>query len=513
MLTLEGLSKTYKTGDAALSDVTLNVPKGQIMGLIGPSGAGKSTLIRCINRLVEPTSGKVMLGEVNLVGLSKADLRRQRRRIGMIFQEYALVERLTVMENVLSGRLGYVPFWRSFLRKYPASDIQRAYQLLDRVGLMDKADNRADALSGGQRQRVGIARALAQDPELLLVDEPTASLDPKTSRQIMRLLTEICAERGLPAIVNIHDVPLAQQFMQRIVGLRAGRVVFDGSPSDLTEEVLTTIYGEEDWNAMRQGEQEQNELPRRTRATAWPRWPDERARRYPTRWRRPPQIVTDRRWRIALQMGIVVYLVLAVGSVEVNWARFYDGLERGQRFIMGFLQPDFTSRWRDISQGLVESLTMTLTSTVVGVAISIPIGIGAARNIAPRVIYFICRVDHRRQPCAAGGDHRHLLRGDVRLRPLRGVPDADLRHDRLHRQAAGRRHRGDRRDPGRGRALDGRVVVAADQLRCAAAGHAAPDRPVALSSRHQFPRKRGDRDRGRGRDRCDAQHRHRPLRI
>jgi phosphonate transport system ATP-binding protein len=122
---------------------------------------------------------------------------------------------------------------------------------------MDKADNRADALSGGQRQRVGIARALAQDPELLLVDEPTASLDPKTSRQIMRLLTEICAERGLPAIVNIHDVPLAQQFMQRIVGLRAGRVVFDGSPSDLTEEVLTTIYGEEDWNEMRQGEQEQ----------------------------------------------------------------------------------------------------------------------------------------------------------------------------------------------------------------------------------------------------------------
>jgi phosphonate transport system ATP-binding protein len=259
MLTLEGLSKTYKTGDAALSDVTLNVPKGQIMGLIGPSGAGKSTLIRCINRLVEPTSGKVMLGDVDLVGLSKSDLRRQRRRIGMIFQEYALVERLTVMENVLSGRLGYVPFWRSFLRKYPAADIQRAYQLLDRVGLMDKANNRADALSGGQRQRVGIARALAQDPELLLVDEPTASLDPKTSRQIMRLLTEICAERGLPAIVNIHDVPLAQQFMQRIVGLRAGRVVFDGAPGELTETVLTTIYGEEDWNDMRRGDEEQKE--------------------------------------------------------------------------------------------------------------------------------------------------------------------------------------------------------------------------------------------------------------
>ncbi|MGS4946015.1 phosphonate ABC transporter ATP-binding protein [Meridianimarinicoccus sp. RP-17] len=257
MLHLEGLSKTYKTGDAALRDVTLTVPEGQIMGLIGPSGAGKSTLIRCINRLVEPTAGKVMLGDVDLVRLGKADLRRQRRRIGMIFQEYALVERLTVMENVLSGRLGYVPFWRSFLRKYPATDIQNAFRLLDRVGLMDKADNRADALSGGQRQRVGIARALAQEPELLLVDEPTASLDPKTSRQIMRLLTEICAERGLPAIVNIHDVPLAQQFMQRIVGLRAGRVVFDGTPDELTHDALTTIYGEEDWNAMRAGDDEQ----------------------------------------------------------------------------------------------------------------------------------------------------------------------------------------------------------------------------------------------------------------
>ena len=210
MLKLDGLSKTYKTGDTALSDVTLDVPKGQIIGLIGPSGAGKSTLIRCINRLVEPTSGKVILGDVDLASLGKGDLRRQRRRIGMIFQEYALVERLTVMENVLSGRLGYVPFWRSYMRKFPGADIQRAYALLDRVGLLQHADKRADALSGGQRQRVGIARALAQEPELLLVDEPTASLDPKTSRQIMRLLTEICTESGLPAIVNIHDVPLAQ---------------------------------------------------------------------------------------------------------------------------------------------------------------------------------------------------------------------------------------------------------------------------------------------------------------
>ena len=268
MLRIEELTKTYKTGDKALSEVTFDVPKGQVVGLIGPSGAGKSTLIRCINRLVEPTSGKVLLNDVNLPALRTGELRRTRRRIGMIFQEYALVERLTVMENVLSGRLGYVGFWRSFLRRYPASDITNAYRLLDRVGLISHADKRADALSGGQRQRVGIARALAQDPELLLIDEPTASLDPKTSRQIMRLIVEICRERGLPAIINIHDVVLAQQFSDRIIGLQAGRVVFDGPPAGLTEGVLTRIYGEEDWTAMRKGAAEDAEAEAEDKAQA-----------------------------------------------------------------------------------------------------------------------------------------------------------------------------------------------------------------------------------------------------
>ncbi|MPV86946.1 phosphonate ABC transporter ATP-binding protein [Ostreibacterium oceani] len=259
MLKIENLTKTYATGDKALSDVSLNIERGQVVGLIGPSGAGKSTLIRCINRLVAPTDGKVLLNDVDLVALSAKNLRRERRRIGMIFQEYALVERLTVMENVLSGRLGYVSFWRSFLRKFPAQDIQRAYALLDRVGLLAHADKRADALSGGQRQRVGIARALSQEPDVLLIDEPTASLDPKTSRQIMRLLTEICQERNLPAIINIHDVPLAKQFMQRIIGLRQGEVVFDGLPSELDENVLTQIYGEEDWHAVNQAEHDDDE--------------------------------------------------------------------------------------------------------------------------------------------------------------------------------------------------------------------------------------------------------------
>jgi len=233
MLVIDDLSKQYVTGDTALRGVSFTLQPGQLLGLIGPSGAGKSTLIRCVNRLVEPTGGSIRLRDVTLSSLSGADLRKARRRIGMIFQEYALVERLTVMENVLSGRLGYVGFWASWFRRFPEADIERAFALLDRVGLMDHVDKRADALSGGQRQRVGIARALAQDPELLLIDEPTASLDPKTSRQVMRLITELCAERGLAGIVNIHDVELAQMFLPRIIGLRAGEIVYDGPASGL----------------------------------------------------------------------------------------------------------------------------------------------------------------------------------------------------------------------------------------------------------------------------------------
>ena len=249
MLILEKLEKTYKTGDRALKAVDLEVPKGQVLALIGPSGAGKSTLIRCVNRLVEPTSGSVRLNGVELVSLGTRALRQVRRKMGMIFQEYALVERLSVMENVLSGRLGYVGFWRSYFRKFPQEDIDHAFRLLDRVGLADMVDKRADELSGGQRQRVGIARALIQNPELLLVDEPTASLDPKTSRQIMRLICELCKEQELAAIINIHDVMLAQMFAERIVGLQLGEIVYDGPPDRLGASVLTQIYGEEDWEA------------------------------------------------------------------------------------------------------------------------------------------------------------------------------------------------------------------------------------------------------------------------
>ena len=217
MLDIKQLVKKYRTGDLALNGVDLKVDKGQVMALIGPSGAGKSTLIRCVNRLEAPTSGEIWFNGENIVKLRSGKLRKARRNMGMIFQEYALVERLTVMENVLSGRLGYVGFWRSYLRKFPQTDVKEAFRLLEKVGLEKMFNKRADELSGGQRQRVGIARALIQNPDILLVDEPTASLDPKTSRQIMRLITELCEEQQLAAIINIHDVALAQMFSERIV--------------------------------------------------------------------------------------------------------------------------------------------------------------------------------------------------------------------------------------------------------------------------------------------------------
>ncbi|MGH6917910.1 MAG: phosphonate ABC transporter ATP-binding protein [Geminicoccaceae bacterium] len=261
MLRLEKLTKQYRTGDRALRGVDLEVPRGQVMALIGPSGAGKSTLIRCINRLVEPTAGRVVLNGEDVTRLGARTLRRARRKMGMIFQEYALVERLTVMENVLSGRLGYVGFWRSWFRRFPVESVEAAYRLLERLGLEPFYDQRADQLSGGQRQRVGIARALIQEPQLLLIDEPTASLDPKTSRQIMRLICELCEERHLAAIINIHDVVLAQMFVQRIVGLRQGVIVYDGAPDGLTSATLTDIYGEEDWTATRRRGDKRRPVP------------------------------------------------------------------------------------------------------------------------------------------------------------------------------------------------------------------------------------------------------------
>jgi phosphonate transport system ATP-binding protein len=244
-LRIESLVVRYGRGAPVIAGVSFAIGEHEVVGLIGASGAGKSTLLRAVQRLVEPESGQVWLDGLELTGLPRAELRGARRRLGMIFQEHALVGRLTVMENVLAGTLGRTAFWRSVRRRFDAVDVEEAFGLLDRVGLTGLEDARADELSGGQKQRVGIARALIQHPDFLLVDEPTASLDPATSVRIMTLITEICRERGLAALINLHDVPLARRFCPRIVGLVDGEVAFDGVASALDDVVLERVYGAE----------------------------------------------------------------------------------------------------------------------------------------------------------------------------------------------------------------------------------------------------------------------------
>jgi phosphonate transport system ATP-binding protein len=250
-LEIRGLVKEYKSGNPVLKGIDLNIDGSGLTAIIGPSGTGKSTLIRCINRLVDPTSGSIRLSSgaqhVDLAALKGRALRENRRLIGMVFQEYNLVERLTVMENLLCGRLGYIGAWAAWRRKFPQSDVEHAFDLLETVGLAAFANQRADALSGGQRQRVGIARALMQHPRVLLADEPTSSLDPKTSFEIMWLLKEQGRVNNIPVIVNIHDVELARRYADRIIGMSGGNVVYDGAADGLTDDYLKRIYGGEDW--------------------------------------------------------------------------------------------------------------------------------------------------------------------------------------------------------------------------------------------------------------------------
>jgi phosphonate transport system ATP-binding protein len=247
MLQVRHLSKSYVADKPVLTDINLEVAAKGLTAVLGPSGTGKSTLIRCINRLVEPTQGEILFEGRDLVKLDRRALREARRHIGMVFQEYNLVERLSVMENLLSGRLGYVSSWRAWRRAFGKDDIGKAFELLDVVGLAGFAQRRADALSGGQRQRVGIARAVMQEPKLLLADEPTSSLDPKTSVEIMELLRGVGATRGIPVLVNMHDVELARRFADRVVGMSGGKIVYDGPSQYLTDDVLKSIYGGENW--------------------------------------------------------------------------------------------------------------------------------------------------------------------------------------------------------------------------------------------------------------------------
>ena len=246
-LEIRNLKKEYTAGNPILKGIDINITEPGIVAIIGPSGTGKSTLLRCINRLIDPTDGQILFDDADLCLAKGAQLRKVRRQVGMVFQEYNLVERLTVIENVLTGRLGYMSAWQAWRRKFSQEDINTAFELLDAVGLTEHAKKRADSLSGGQRQRVGIARAVMQNPRILLADEPTSSLDPKTAVEIMELLERFSAEKNIPALVNIHDVKLASRFAKRMIGMSNGVVVYDGPPESITDEHLKQIYGGESW--------------------------------------------------------------------------------------------------------------------------------------------------------------------------------------------------------------------------------------------------------------------------
>jgi phosphonate transport system ATP-binding protein len=245
MLRVEHLTKIYEDGTLAVDDVSFFVKEGEFLVIIGLSGAGKSTLLRCINRLVEPTSGRVYFDGVDVTAASEEELREIRRKMGMIFQEFNLVERSSVLTNVLAGRLGYVNPWLSAIHLFPKEEIERAMRNLERVGIADLAHKRADELSGGQRQRVGIARALMQEPKLLLADEPVSSLDPALAHSIMRHIEMINKEEGITVLCCLHILSLARRYGTRIIALKDGRLVFDGSPDEIDEWRFKEIYGEE----------------------------------------------------------------------------------------------------------------------------------------------------------------------------------------------------------------------------------------------------------------------------
>ncbi|OED36962.1 phosphonate ABC transporter ATP-binding protein [Chromatiales bacterium (ex Bugula neritina AB1)] len=246
MLSVKGLKVRYSAkGPEILKGIDFTVEDDDFLAIIGPSGAGKSTLIRCVNRLVEPTAGSIELLGEDVCNLKPRALRNLRCNVGMIFQEFNLINRMSVMDNVLSGRLGHIGNLRSLFRAFPQHDIKQALYYLERVGLTDHINKRADELSGGQRQRVGIARALMQRPKLLLLDEPTSALDPKISREVMSLIRDIARELKVPALCNIHDVQLAKEFCNRIIGLHDGYKKFDGATQTLRDADLEDIYAME----------------------------------------------------------------------------------------------------------------------------------------------------------------------------------------------------------------------------------------------------------------------------
>jgi len=245
-LVVEHLTKVYARGEVlALDDVSFSVKRGEFLVIIGLSGSGKSTLLRCINRLIEPTAGRVIFDGIDVTAASARELREVRKRMPMIFQQFNLVKRSSVLTNVLSGRLGYISPWLTAVRRFPRNDIQAALANLERVGIPEQAYKRADELSGGQQQRVGIARALMQGPQLLMADEPVASLDPATANSIFRYLEEINHQEGVTVLCSLHFLSLARRYGSRILALKDGKIVFEGLPSEIDEIRFKEIYGED----------------------------------------------------------------------------------------------------------------------------------------------------------------------------------------------------------------------------------------------------------------------------
>lgn len=245
MLRVEHLTKVYDDGTVALRDVSFVVPDGEFLAVIGLSGSGKSTLLRCINRLIDPTEGRILWKDEDITAASQEDMRRIRRRIGMVFQHFNLVNRSKVITNVLAGRLGYTSPALAIINRFPKADREKAMAQLARVGLEEKANNRAEELSGGQQQRVGIARAMVQEPEMILADEPVASLDPVLAHSIMQYLETINREDGATVLCSLHFLDLVQQYGQRVIALNEGRLVFEGLPSEIDDEMFKDIYGQE----------------------------------------------------------------------------------------------------------------------------------------------------------------------------------------------------------------------------------------------------------------------------
>lgn len=242
ILEFQHVSKVYNNTTKALDDLSFSVKEGEFLSIIDPSGAGKSTVLRCINRLVDATDGKIIYDGKDIMHINKRQLRNVRTKTGMIFQHYNLVDRLSVMENVLHGRLGQKSTFSGMIGHYSESEKEQAFAILEELGLAEQAYKRCDALSGGQKQRVGIARAIMQQPKLILCDEPIASLDPKASKTIMDHLAQINQSMQITCIVNLHQVDVAMKYSQRILGIAAGKLVFDGTPSELTQEKIHEIY-------------------------------------------------------------------------------------------------------------------------------------------------------------------------------------------------------------------------------------------------------------------------------